>query len=670
MSIGTVSVIVILAVIALALLATLKSLHSIGPAEVGLVTKRIGRKLEDDQLVALNGEAGYQADLLMPGLRFKLWPIYKVERYDWVQVPPDHIGLVIAQVGGALPTGRQVGRSTSPSSATSPTSARSSPTAASAACSARCCPPGTTAPIHPVGFVVLTSDRDVRQGGLGRDADADRPGRPDAPQGRAHHPAGRPRHRRRRHHPRGSAVGRHRQPHRRVQRRHARWRPATGRRRSRSSRRCCGPKNDLHDNYQDYQAFLDNGGCIGLQHDPLLYGSYLLNPFLVKVELREMLVVRQGEVAVIKSYVGLPTEDTSGEEFKFGSIVKPGHQGIWSEPLRTGKYTLNPRIYEAEIVPTSILTLNWSHAHQRGPQPRRPAGADRRQEQGGVRLQHRPAGADPRARHAGAEGHQHGRHDAEPRQRGAAVGGRQLLPQQAADARRHRVHREARRGAERRRGVHPAVPVALRGRDARRVHPGRHLPGRPGRGADQPGDRRPGAGDVRPAARRPGGPRQPRAAARRRRHAGASWPRPTSRSTSSGRAPRRPGPAPRARPRSSPPPAAPRRPGRGPSARRRAAAEEALGLARAKGFDAQRRAIGAEQTALVAALREVGNGHVKIVPDIQVGGEGGVLGGLGALLMRSIANGDDIKVAGNGADPALPPPPRPRRDSRHTPVHG
>ena len=54
-----------------------------------------------------------------------------------------------------------------------------------------------------------------------------------------------------------------------------------------------------------------------------------------------------------------------------------------------------------------------------------------------------------------------------------------------------------------------------------------------------------------------------------------------------------------------------------------AAAEEALGLARAKGFDAQRRAIGSEQTAMVAALREVGTGHVKIVPDIQVGGDGG-----------------------------------------------
>ena len=56
---------------------------------------------------------------------------------------------------------------------------------------------------------------------------------------------------------------------------------------------------------------------------------------------------------------------------------------------------------------------------------------------------------------------------------------------------------------------------------------------------------------------------------------------------------------------------------------------------------AQRRAIGSEQTALVAALREVGAGHVKIVPDIQVGGDGGgVIGGLGALLMRSLSNGN------------------------------
>jgi uncharacterized membrane protein YqiK len=121
-----------------------------------------------------------------------------------------------------------------------------------------------------------------------------------------------------------------------------------------------GSKNDQHKSYQDFQMFMDKGGKIGLQHDPLLYGAYNLNPFLVRVEQVPMLVVEQGQVAVIKSYVGLPTEDTSGLEFKFGSLVKPGHRGIWEEPLRTGKYPINPRIYQAEIVPTAILKLDWA----------------------------------------------------------------------------------------------------------------------------------------------------------------------------------------------------------------------------------------------------------------------------------------------------------------------
>ncbi len=337
------------------------SFTSIGPAEVGLVTKRLGRKLEGDQLVAMKGEAGYQADLLMPGLRFKLWPIFKVQRYAWVQVPPDHIGLVIAQVGAALPTGAK--------------SAIYKPEFGSFAdirtflgnggqrgVQRPVLPPGTTAPIHPVGFVVITRERIF--GKMISEATRTAAGQVEETALNVTHIT-----------PQGETdiVGV-------VTTLEG---PASGDIASRIGgfsdvtameadeeggsptqiiQAVLRSKNHLHDNYQDYQAFLANGGCIGLQHDPLLYGSYLLNPFLVKVELREMLVVRQGEVAVIKSYVGLPTEDTSGDEFKFGSIVKPGHQGIWSEPLRTGKYTLNPRIYEAEIVPTSILTLNWSHA--------------------------------------------------------------------------------------------------------------------------------------------------------------------------------------------------------------------------------------------------------------------------------------------------------------------
>ena len=163
-----------------------------------------------------------------------------------------------------------------------------------------------------------------------------------------------------------------------------------------------GSKNELHNNYQDFQGFLDAGGRIGLQHDPLLYGAYLLNPFLVRVELVPMLVVNQGEVAVIKGFVGLPTLDTSGAEFKFGSIVRPGHRGIWKEPLRTGKYAINPRVLRgrdrADVHPHPEL----GQRPEPGARPRRPPRAHRGQEPRGLHLHHRPAGADPRVRHQGA----------------------------------------------------------------------------------------------------------------------------------------------------------------------------------------------------------------------------------------------------------------------------
>jgi hypothetical protein len=61
MDVGIVVLAVGGAVVVLFLFWVFRSFHSIGPAEVGLVTKRIGRNMEGEQLVALNGEAGYQA---------------------------------------------------------------------------------------------------------------------------------------------------------------------------------------------------------------------------------------------------------------------------------------------------------------------------------------------------------------------------------------------------------------------------------------------------------------------------------------------------------------------------------------------------------------------------------------------------------------------------------
>src|SRR5262245_30511100 len=61
----------------------------IGEDEAGLLVKRMGRRLPPGRIIALDGEAGYQAQLLPPGWHFGYpsWR-YKVERIGLVTVPP------------------------------------------------------------------------------------------------------------------------------------------------------------------------------------------------------------------------------------------------------------------------------------------------------------------------------------------------------------------------------------------------------------------------------------------------------------------------------------------------------------------------------------------------------------------------------------------------------
>jgi uncharacterized membrane protein YqiK len=384
--------ILLIILVLLLVVVILKSIYSIGPTQVGLVRKRLGHKLPDDNPIAFAGEAGYQAQLLMPGLRFKFYLFYAVTKHPWVQVPAGQIGVVIAQIGEPLPIGAKSAIYTSGFGNFTNLEAfvqgvvgpdRRTRIKGQKGVQRPVLPPGGLAPIHPVAFLVITKPqvygvpvseglRRLRRGGqLTYEAwdqlkevslDVTRI-EPQATEGghvidmvgvvttlegdslpagdiasrlggfddiktlEAGPPGG------------GGAA------------------PVTN---SMLIETILGSKNDQHNSYQDFQTFLDKGGKIGLQHDPILYGAYNLNPFLVKVEQVPMLVVEQGQVAVIKSYVGLPTEDTSGADFKFGSLVRPGHRGIWEEPLRTGKYPINPRVYQAEIVPTAILKLDWS----------------------------------------------------------------------------------------------------------------------------------------------------------------------------------------------------------------------------------------------------------------------------------------------------------------------
>ena len=374
---GLLAYVAIAIVLVMVLFSFFHSFRRIGPTEVGLVTKRFShRKLAKDNPIAFDGEAGYQAELLMPGLRWKPWLFYSVEKYPWVQVPAGQIGVVIAQVGAPLPIGAK--SAVYKSSFANFSDLKSFvQNGGQKGVQRPVLPPGTLVPIHPVGFLVVTRSvvyglpvsKEIREkagrgGELTPDALGLKPSQLDLmriepqPQGKE-----------------GTVdvVGivttyeGDPLPSGDIASRLGGFADVSQLEASKVTDQqiievLLGNKNNLHNNYQDFQAFLDHGGKIGLQHDPLLYGAYALNPYLVSVELIPMLVVKQGQVAVVKAYVGLVTQDTSGESFKFGSLVRPGHRGVWQEPLRTGKYPLNPRCYESEIVPTAILNLNWADA--------------------------------------------------------------------------------------------------------------------------------------------------------------------------------------------------------------------------------------------------------------------------------------------------------------------
>jgi uncharacterized membrane protein YqiK len=117
-----------------------------------------------------------------------------------------------------------------------------------------------------------------------------------------------------------------------------------------------------HNNFQDFDKFLLNGGQRGMQIQVIQAGSYSLNPWAIEVEKKEMTSIPIGHVGVVISYVGDEGEDTTGEGFKHGNIVKKGQKGVWASVLDPGKYAINPYTQKIEIVPTTNLVLNWATA--------------------------------------------------------------------------------------------------------------------------------------------------------------------------------------------------------------------------------------------------------------------------------------------------------------------
>jgi len=114
-----------------------------------------------------------------------------------------------------------------------------------------------------------------------------------------------------------------------------------------------------HNNFQDPEAFLAAGGRRGRQYQVLTDGTYFVNRWFATVEMTPKTVVPIGHVGVVVSYYGSAGRDLSGDTFRHGEQVAEGERGVWERPLGPGKYAFNTYAGNIVLVPTTNFVLHW-----------------------------------------------------------------------------------------------------------------------------------------------------------------------------------------------------------------------------------------------------------------------------------------------------------------------
>ncbi len=116
---------------------------------------------------------------------------------------------------------------------------------------------------------------------------------------------------------------------------------------------------NFHNNFQDAEAFLRAGGRRGRQYQTLTDGTYFINRWFATLEMIPKTVVPIGFVGVVVSYVGRHGLDLSGKGFRHGEQVATGERGVWERPLGPGKYAFNTYAGAIILVPTTNFVLHW-----------------------------------------------------------------------------------------------------------------------------------------------------------------------------------------------------------------------------------------------------------------------------------------------------------------------
>ena len=114
-----------------------------------------------------------------------------------------------------------------------------------------------------------------------------------------------------------------------------------------------------HNKFQDADHFLNAGGHRGRQLQVLVEGTYYVNRLFATVEMIPKTIIEVGNVGVVVSYTGEAGTDISGSEYRHGELVARGNRGVWSEALMPGKYAFNTYAGKVVSVPTTNFILKW-----------------------------------------------------------------------------------------------------------------------------------------------------------------------------------------------------------------------------------------------------------------------------------------------------------------------
>ncbi len=115
----------------------------------------------------------------------------------------------------------------------------------------------------------------------------------------------------------------------------------------------------FHNNFQEPEKFLNAGGYRGRQLQIIVEGTWYINRLFATVELVPKTVIPVGNVGVVIFYTGPRTDDVSGEQYRHGELVLNGSRGVWKDPLLPGKYAFNTYAGKIEIIPTVNFILKW-----------------------------------------------------------------------------------------------------------------------------------------------------------------------------------------------------------------------------------------------------------------------------------------------------------------------